>query len=61
VLSYTILTAFQHGACVAQVLQDVTTYIEPPASPAQATAVRESILGQIRATLAGGILLVIEE
>jgi hypothetical protein len=61
ILSYTILSAFQHGASVAQVLQDIVTYVEPPAFPAQATAVRESILGQIRAALAGGILLVVEE
>ena len=60
-LSCMILSAFQHGASVAQVLQDIVTYVEPPASPAQATAVRESILGQIRAALAGGILLVVEE
>ena len=60
-LSYTILSAFQHGASVAQVLQDIITYVEPPTSPGQASAVRESILGQIRAALAGGILLVIEE
>jgi hypothetical protein len=56
-----ILSAFQHGASVAQVLQDVGTYVELPPSPAQAMAVRESILGQIRAALAGGILLVVEE
>jgi hypothetical protein len=61
VLSYTILSAFQHGASVARVLRDVATSVEPPASPAQAMAVRESILGQIRAALAGGILLVVEE
>ena len=60
-LSYTILSAFQRGAVVAQVLQDIVTYVEPPASPAQASAVRESILEQIRAALAGGILLVVEE
>jgi hypothetical protein len=60
-LSYTLLSAFQHGASVARVLQDIVTYVESPASPAQASAVRESILGQIRAALAGGILVVVEE
>jgi hypothetical protein len=61
-LSYTILSAFQHGGRVAQVLQDVAACVEPPASHAEAiAAIRESILGQIRAALAGGLLLVVEE
>jgi hypothetical protein len=60
-LSYAILTAFQHGACVAQVLSDIAASIEPPVSPAQAMAVQESILEQIRAAFAAGILIMVEE
>jgi len=60
-LAYAILTAFRHGTCVAKALQDVARQCEPDLSPDQETVVRQSLLGQIRAALAGGILTAVEE